>query len=259
MFRYGLKLWSTNDNYISEAVKLFHEGVYQYIELYVVPNSYVQWGGLWHKLMSEEGISFVIHAPHFGSGMNLSVKAKEQSNKVLTREAFEFADLLSSEIVIFHPGVAGEEKETVRQFKLIYDERIIVENKPYLTIDGSAVCNGFSPEQIRMIMKEGEVGFCLDIGHAICAANSLNANPYAFLSEFMKLKSKLFHLTDGEFASKTDQHRHFGEGDYDIKKILQMIPDGSMITIETEKKYPNRLDDYVADIRSIKDLIRDGH
>ncbi len=37
--KYGLKLWSTNDYYISEAIRLYKEGFYNYIELFIVPDS----------------------------------------------------------------------------------------------------------------------------------------------------------------------------------------------------------------------------
>jgi hypothetical protein len=40
VFNIGLKLWSTNENYIEEAKRLFDNGIYQYIELYVIPNSF---------------------------------------------------------------------------------------------------------------------------------------------------------------------------------------------------------------------------
>ena len=39
-YKKGLKLWSINtDAYYNEAKRLYAEGVFDYIELYVVPNS----------------------------------------------------------------------------------------------------------------------------------------------------------------------------------------------------------------------------
>ena len=39
-YRLGLKLWSVNtDYYYEEAKRLYSEGVFDYIELYVVPNT----------------------------------------------------------------------------------------------------------------------------------------------------------------------------------------------------------------------------
>lgn len=40
MNKLGLKLWSTNtDYYLKAAEKLYKEGYFDYIELYVVPNT----------------------------------------------------------------------------------------------------------------------------------------------------------------------------------------------------------------------------
>ena len=40
MYKLGLKLWSTNTtDYFLEAIRLFDQKVYEYIELYVVPNT----------------------------------------------------------------------------------------------------------------------------------------------------------------------------------------------------------------------------
>ena len=36
---FGLKLWSSNENYVKEAVRLFEKGRYQYIELYMLPGT----------------------------------------------------------------------------------------------------------------------------------------------------------------------------------------------------------------------------
>ena len=40
MYKIGLKLWSTNtDDYYDEAIRLYNDGVFDYIELYVVPDT----------------------------------------------------------------------------------------------------------------------------------------------------------------------------------------------------------------------------
>ena len=40
MYKIGLKLWSTNtDCYYNEAIRLYNDGVFDYIELYVVPDT----------------------------------------------------------------------------------------------------------------------------------------------------------------------------------------------------------------------------
>lgn len=36
----GLKLWSINTDMINKAIKLYEQNYFDYIELYVVPDSY---------------------------------------------------------------------------------------------------------------------------------------------------------------------------------------------------------------------------
>lgn len=259
MFKLGLKLWSTNKNYYEEAIKLYGEGIYDYIELFAVPGSYKENISMWKNAKDKYGISFVIHAPHYSSGMNLAVKDKEENNKVLAGEAFNFADDLSSDTVIFHSGVGGSEDETARQLRAIHDKRIVIENTPYLTIDGRQVCNGHSPEQIEMIAEKSKVGFCLDFGHAICAANSKRVQPYDYINDFLSLNPKMFHLTDGDLKSEKDQHRHFGNGDFDISKMISLMPAGARITVETVKDETDNLNDFVRDMKFLKNETKNAN
>ena len=68
----GLKLWSINtDFYLKEAVKLYEKGIYDYIELYVVPES-LDTLSEWKKLK----IPFIIHHSHFAQGFNLAKAEK---------------------------------------------------------------------------------------------------------------------------------------------------------------------------------------
>ena len=129
-YKFGLKLWSENLGYIPEAVKLFKEGLYQYIELYSVPGTYKDTINEWKKL----DIPFIIHAPHYQHGLNLSVKSKRNENSTLVKETLLFADELDARYIILHPGVNGDINETIRQIKRINDQRILIENKPYLGI-----------------------------------------------------------------------------------------------------------------------------
>jgi len=247
MYNFGLKLWSTNDFYIDEALRLYKNHSYKYIELYVVPGSYDKYYLLWKNLQ----IPFVIHAPHFKDGVNLAKRENFDRNIVLAKESILWADTLDSKTIIFHPGISGEEQEIVRQLHLIKDKRIIIENKPYYTITGDQICNGHSPELIRQIMKEANVGFCLDVGHAICSANAQKIDPMVMVKSFLQLNPKLIHLTDGDFFSVIDQHLNIGYGNYNMKAILSLISEGSFVTVETNKKAKDNLLDFEEDIKKL--------
>ena len=59
MYKIGLKLWSINtDYYLKEAERLFNDNLYDYIELYVVPDT-LDTLEQWHRL----NIPFIIHKP----------------------------------------------------------------------------------------------------------------------------------------------------------------------------------------------------
>jgi deoxyribonuclease IV len=249
MHKFGLKLWSTNQNYIDEAVRLFDQGVYQYIEMYVVPSSFSNCSKMWKALR----IPYVVHAPHFREKMNLAKKENKELNLKLAKETIRFANDLNSEIIIFHPGIAGDVKETVNQLQQINDSRIIIENKPYYALDDGLICNGHSPEEIEYIMNNANVGFCLDLGHAICSANAKKIKQSEYLKQFVDLNPKIFHMTDGDYAGVYDKHSHFGAGNFNINYLLNKIPKGSCITIETIKSSNESLNDFVGDINYIKD------
>lgn len=251
MHKLGLKLWSTNRNYVEEAVQLFKNNAFQYIELYIVPGSYTEYIEMWLNT----DIPFAIHAPHFRHGMNLARKDNFSKNLALADETLKFADMLKAEVIIFHPGIAGNIKETVFHLNLIDDNRIIVENKPYFALNDGLICNGISPEEIRYILENTNTGFCLDIGHAFCSANAQKVQPMKFLKEFISLNPKMYHLTDGEADGIYDRHYHFGQGNFDINEILELIPGNSLITIETIKNFRENLSDFDKDISYLRNCL----
>jgi len=247
MHQYGLKLWSTNMNYIAEAKNLFNEGVYHYIELYIKPGSYDQYIKLWKRI----NIPFVIHAPHFRDGMNLAKKEKEAENIKLLEEAQKYSDALSANKIIVHPGIDGDIKETAMQLKMINDSRILVENKPYHALDDDLICNGTTPEEIKQVIDTAGVGFCLDIGHAICSANAHGQEIISCIKAFLDLNPIIFHLTDGDNDGVYDKHTHIGQGTYDFREILSLLPTEAMISIETVKDSQDNLNDYAEDVAKL--------
>jgi endonuclease IV/L-amino acid N-acyltransferase YncA len=243
-----LKLWSSNKNYIQEAQRLYDNGIYQYIELFAVPGTFDDVIGLWKELK----IPFIIHAPHFREGLNFARPECLGKNKKLAQEALKFADALDAQQVIFHPGVDGDIKETARQLKQLFDSRMVIENKPYCSDDGKLVCNGFSPDEIAFLIAETGIGFCLDIAHAICAANALKKEPIGFIKSFLNLNPKLFHVSDNDWESVKDAHKHLGHGSFKFKEIIQLLPPGSKITLETPHDYSDSLRDFEQDVRTLQ-------
>ncbi len=254
MYKLGLKLWSINvDNYLNEAEKLYNQGIYDYIELYVVPES-TDTLKKWKKL----NIPFIIHNSHFAQGFNLAKQEKMERNKEIYEQTRLFADELNAEYIIFHGGIDGNIEETAKQLASFKEPRALIENKPYIALPNRMngnYCRGYNVDEIKTVMETAGCGFCLDFGHAICAANSLKEEPYSYIANFLELNPQMFHLTDIEdITSVYDSHPHLGTGQLNTKRILKMIPNGKHITLETIKNSKTDLNDFVNDTIFIKGL-----
>jgi len=244
----GLKLWSVNtDNYYEEAKRLYSEGVYDYIELYVVPNT-LDTLPKWKELE----IPFIIHAPHFAHGFNLALKEKRESNLEIYRQVKQFADELNAEYIIFHGGIEGDINETANQLASFNDKRALIENKPLMGLPGelgSLPCRGFNIEEIKTVIEKANCGFCFDFGHCICSANAQKLEPYNYCEEFIKeLKPNMYHLTDfKDITSIYDSHLHLGDGELNLKRVISMIEFGKKVTLETTKNSKENIDDFIVD------------
>ena len=259
MFCIGLKLWSTNTGpLMSTARCLFAEGIFDYIELIVVPNSEQTldaWAGL-----KDFGIPFVIHNAHSAQGFNLAMRSAAASNLRIYSETRNFADTLGAERIIFHGGADGDIEETIRQLKAFNESRALVENKPFVPLKnplGLARCRGATRAELEQITAEVGCGFCLDIGHAVCSANSQEIEPYEYIKELSSnLKPKMFHLSDvKDMASPYDAHPHLGTGCLDIARLKREIFDeGAVISIETVRDSMMNLDDFKRDVEYLRQI-----
>ena len=224
---YGLKLGSREISYTEQIFSLYHEGYFQYIELFAVPGSFHETIGYWKQF----SFPFVIHAPHSFAGMNIALFEERENNKNKIQETIKFADALNAEYIIFHSGVNGDTEETISQLQPFADSRFLIENKPLKGLNGEK-CLGATFKELKYIIKKLQVGFCLDFGHAICTANSIKRKPIKFINKLFTLNPKMFHLTDGDYFSEYDTHYHYGKGNYPIRELFNMVPVNSKITNE---------------------------
>lgn len=247
-FKIGLKLWSTDSGIIPEAINFYRQGVFDYVELYVVPRTY---NPEIYKWLDFPG-NIIIHCPHAGNGFNLADLNSRGNNLRIFQEVIKFADTLKSDRIIVHPGNNGSLLEAISQIKGLNDSRIYVENKPIEGLSGE-VCLGSTPEDIKRILDEAGIkGFVLDFGHAIYAANTLRVDSYSFIEEFLSLKPRMFHLSDGLMVSVKDCHLNFGEGNFNLYKLISYIPRNGLVTLET----PNceRLRIFQDDVRCLSGI-----
>ena len=245
----GLKLWSTNEFYKAPANDLFSRGLIDFIELMVVRYSFERFGGLWKDI----SIPYGLHAPHSYAGLNFSLPEKEKENIAACHDVVRYAELLVAEYVVFHPGIIGVETETIRQIKVCQKlfpsifRNALIENKPQFGLKGEK-CLGASPLEIKIIQEQTGIGFCLDVSHACCYAASANRNWKEIIEQFVELKPEIIHFSDGHSDSIIDEHLHLGYGDYDIVWLKEIVGQNNYVVIETDKNYPDRLDDFVNDV-----------
>ncbi len=94
----------------------------------------------------------------------------------------------------------------------------------------------------------------MDLGHAIYSANAKKIDPFFYIEEFLKLKPKMFHISDGSMNGIYDEHKNIGEGSFDLKRILTLIPKDYIISVETNKNYEDSLKDFEKDVFSLRKI-----
>lgn len=252
MLNLGLKLGSKDIQYTDEILHYYEQGVFQYIELFTLINTYENTISYWKQF----NIPFGIHAPHSAAGLNLAETSAKIENQKKIVESLKFADALHAEYVIFHSGTNGTCEEVVQQLSPFADERFLIENKPIRGLNGS-ICVGSIYSDIKFIIDNigNGTGFCLDFGHAICASNTLKKDPISLIKELTTLNPRVYHLTDGNYSSEIDSHLHYGEGTFPLKELLSLVPAGGMITNEAKRNNPDCLEEFKTDSIFVKNAV----
>jgi endonuclease IV len=243
MIELGLKVGSIDTQYTQEILEYYDQRVFQYIELFVPVGSYKETIKYWKQFH----IPFGIHAPHTMAGLNLANPSEHEENKVKIEETIKFADSLNANYIIFHSGTNGKAEEAVHQLSPYVDDRFLIENKPIKGFGGDYICVGTDYAELKSMIDTLHCGFCLDFGHAICAANTLRRNPIEFIAQLKGLDPKVYHLTDGDYKSEIDSHYHYGKGTFPLKELLAFVPDGGMITNEAKRENMTTLKEFYQD------------
>lgn len=66
IYNLGLKLGSKDTQYTDDILSYYDEGVFQYIELFAISDTYRETISYWKQFK----IPFGIHAPHSATGLN---------------------------------------------------------------------------------------------------------------------------------------------------------------------------------------------
>lgn len=101
-WRIGLKLYSTDFDIIADARKL-QNGFFDFVELYVVPDSYETTINAWKDF----DIPFIIHMPHSLHGVNLAQAENGKPTSFILRKRKNFLMSLVQELLLFMEAITG--------------------------------------------------------------------------------------------------------------------------------------------------------
>ncbi len=243
--KYGIKLWSSNNNWYKELINLLIQD-FDYLELLYVP---FQENDI--QLLIDANIQIVIHAPTLTQGVCFSY---DDINKNLNffKKTQEFATKVNAEYIIIHPDF-GKKKYFINFLKKINDQRVLIENMPkYGTENELAI--GYSKSEINEYMEINNFGFCLDLEKAIKSALAQNISYKEFIKDLLKLKPNMFHISDGKTDNLRDEHLNLGEGDFDLKFLKNCIEksENKLVILETPKK--NGLNQDILNLKYFKKI-----
>ena len=252
----GVKLWSVNTGAVLNEVRpLIKNGTCDYLELYAVPgtlDTLPQWKAL--------GIPTIIHAPHFKHGFNLALREHRQSNRRLYEETRRFADELGASHIIFHGGTFGCIEETAQQLAELNEPRALIENKPAITRNNGSIleCRGSTLREIQHVLNTVGCGFCLDIPHALCAANYHALPADELLAAFRALEPAMFHLADMMTEDLLiDDHTQLGLGCLNFRRFIPgILTPGATVTIETNRRHPDTLEEFKDECSHLREILR---
>ena len=195
-------------------------------------------------LMPSYKLSYSIHAPisdiNIGS---LNERIREDSVIELLTTA-ETAANLNVDLMTIHPGMTSmavpymEEKAVEKAKKSLssidrisseYGVRIAVENMPSFPF-----MLGHTAEEMKDLIGNTNLGFCLDIGHA---------NTTDQIDELIKeFKDRLINVHIHDNNGEMDEHLTLGEGNIDFKRVLDSLKGYQGNYIIESKSYPSAVD-----------------
>ena len=207
MFKYGIKIWSTNKDWFSLVVELIKNGRADFVEIYLAPNSFEL---VDFDIFKQNNIQVALHAPHTKHNFDVFDLTRE-SLDIWKNQVIKVADYLKSRFIVAHPGVGDNKEIFKRESVKIKDKRVLMESMIKIgfvgVVEGGVHCFGYSKEELLFINKECGFKICFDVCHSLASAVWQKIDPYNFISECIDLlKPKYFHLAGGNIEDETDKH-----------------------------------------------------
>jgi len=249
MIKYGIKLWTINKYCFPKAVKLYQDGLIDFVELYVVPDETFK-----NDLDILRNMPVHIHAPHSLHNFNIFELDKEKID-LFQGQVIELADFFNSKYIILHAGIGNDPKIFRKNIAKIYDKRITIENNPKMGLNDK-ICFGYSYNQLKFIKEKCKLNICLDINHAIKSAVSEKKDYKKYIKDLFKLNPKICHISDGTLKIEKDEHLGIGDGDYDFNFLGKCLKESNIeyVTMETPNTDLNSLKEYLENLKKLKSI-----
>lgn len=186
----------------------------------------------------------VVHAPNYSQGINYANSCKEAVNLESLSWAKQTADFFESDKIICHAELIESEccsvENTIDFLKKNFDKRLYIENMPYSSMGHQHI--GAGPGEIKRIIDETGVKFCLDLSHAAEYAAYVKKDYKKIIDKFLEFNPNHFHLSDSNLDAVfkenfNEVHLNFFKGNVDLNSIKKLIPENSYVTLETVNIY----------------------
>ena len=244
MIKYGLKLWTNNENLFQEVFFKYQKKSFNFIELYHNASEEIDF----EKLSILKKVPAVIHNTNNSGFHEFKLGEKELE---IWKKTKELADFFESPHIIVHAGKARNLDQFKENLSKIDDSRIIVENMPGLDMYGNLTF-GYELEKLKEIRKEKEI--CFDLEKAVKSACYQKIDYKDFIEQCLEeLKPSYFHISGGDMNSLKDEHLDLQEANFDInwiKSKLEKISSSKDIFLVFE--VPKKGDNLKNDIKNME-------
>lgn len=217
MLKYGLKIWSGNDEWMKESASLIKAGKVDFVEVYCIPTSF-------HMKSFEilKGLPVVLHTPHYAHRFNI-FEINDEQIRFFNEELIKTADFLNTQFIILHSDIGDSKEIFKKNIAKIYDKRILIENMPKIAPNDKFYF-GYSLERLKFINQECGFDICLDFVHAVKSAISQKIDYKDFIKSLIsELTPYYYHICGTGLVKEKDEHFNLFEGDFDVKWSKEVL------------------------------------
>lgn len=214
MISYGLKLWTSNENWFDEAVVLYQQKKIHFVELYHDASKTLDF----KQLQKLKQLPITIHNTNDHGFHEFIIKKPQLAVWSLT---VVLADFFTSKVIIVHPGKHHTLHSFQKNLAYIDDPRILIENMAGLDIYGEPM---FAHTLVDLKRIHHIKPICFDFEKAMKSACYQKINYKNFIQDCIEaLASKYFHISGGDKNNPIDEHSNLWEANFDIEWIRKTL------------------------------------